>query len=85
MLKREFEGNVNELAKVAELKKVEQKATTIKEFRRKISVVIRRKLIKVEKSSSIEQWYKHATNLNKHQRESRKKKKKLREKKKSKS
>ena len=46
--------------------------------------VIRRKLIEVERPpTSIEQWYKYATNLNKHWRKS--KKKKLRGRKKSRS
>jgi len=39
--------------------------------------MIRRKLIKIEKpSTSIEQWYKHATNLDRHWWKSQKKKQK---------
>jgi len=43
----------------------------IEEFKREMNVMIRRKLIEAERpSTSIEQWYKHATNLDKHWRES---------------
>jgi len=46
--------------------------------------VIRRKLIEVEKPLiSIEQWYEHATNLDKHWRESKRKEKRLKERKES--
>ena len=44
--------------------------------------MIRRKLIEAERlPTSIEQWYKHATNLDRHWRESRREEKQLREKK----
>ncbi len=40
---------------------------------------IRRKLIEVEKLlTSIDQWYKHATNLDRHWRESRREEKRIR-------
>jgi len=56
----------------------------VEKFKRKMNKVIRRKLIEVERPpTSIEQWYKYATNLNKHWRKS--KKKKLRGRKKSRS
>jgi len=46
--------------------------------------VIIRRLIEVERPlTSIEQWYKYATNLNRHWRESRREEKRLRERKKS--
>ena len=46
-----------------------------------MSGAIRRKLIEAEKPlTSIEQWYKYATNLDRHWRESRKEKERLRRK-----
>jgi len=46
----------------------------VEEFKRGISGVIRRKLMEAERPpSSIEQWYKHATNLDRHWRESKRK------------
>ena len=43
----------------------------VKKFKRRISEVIRRKLMKVERPpTSIDQWYKHAINLDRHWRES---------------
>jgi len=56
----------------------------VKEFKREMNRVIKRKLIKAEKSStSIEQWYKHTTNINRHWRESQREKERLRERKKN--
>ena len=41
--------------------------------------MVRRKLMKAERlPTSIEQWYEHATNLDRHWRESRREKKRLR-------
>ena len=46
----------------------------VEEFKRGMNGVIRRKLMEVERPpTSIEQWYKHATNLDRNWRESRKK------------
>jgi len=51
----------------------------IEEFKRRMNEIIRRKLIKTERPpTSIEQWYKCATNLDKHWRKSRRKEKRLR-------
>ena len=56
-----------------------KRKTLMEEFKREIDRVIRRKLIKVERpSTSIKQWYKCATNLNRHWRESRGENKRLR-------
>ena len=39
----------------------------VKEFKKRINSIIRRKLIEAERSpTSIKQWYKHATNLDQH-------------------
>ena len=52
----------------------------IEEFKRGINGIIRRKLIEAERPlTSIEQWYKCATNLDRHWRESKRKKEKLKE------
>lgn len=59
-----------------------EKWPLIEEFKRGINKVIRRKLIKVERSPrSIDQQYKYTTNLDKHWRESQREKERLREKK----
>ena len=43
----------------------------MKEFKREMNGIIRRKLMEAERpSTSIEQWYKYATNLDCHWRES---------------
>ena len=43
----------------------------IEEFKSRISGIIRRKLMEAERPlTSIEQWYEHATNLDRHWRES---------------
>jgi len=43
----------------------------VKEFKRGINRVMRRKLIEAERPPTrIEQWYEHATNLDRHWRES---------------
>ena len=50
----------------------------IEEFKRKMNGIIRRKLIEAERPlTSIKQWYKHTTNLDRHWRESRKEKERL--------
>jgi len=51
----------------------------VKDFKRGISGAIRRKLMKAEKPpTSIEQWYEHAINLDRHWRKSKRKKKRMR-------
>ena len=51
----------------------------IEEFKKGMNGMIQRKLMETERPlSSIEQWYKHATNLDRHWRKSRKKEKRLR-------
>ena len=51
----------------------------VEEFKKEINGVIRRKLMEAERPpTSIEQWYKCAINLDRHQRESRKKEDRLR-------
>ena len=51
----------------------------VEEFKRGMSGVIRRKLMKVEKSlTNIEQWYECAINLDKHWRESKREEERLR-------
>ena len=52
----------------------------IKEFKRKMNGMIRRKLMEAENPpTSIEQWYKYAINLDRHWRESRREEDRLRE------
>ena len=52
----------------------------VEKFKRGMSRAIRRKLIEIERPpTSIEQWYKYATNLDRHWRESKKKEERLRE------
>jgi len=52
----------------------------VEEFKRGMSGVIRRKLMETEKPpTSIEQWYKWATNLDRHWRESKKEEERMRE------
>ena len=49
-----------------------ERRALVEEFKKKINEVIKRKLIEAERpSTNIEQWYKCATNLDKHWRESR--------------
>ena len=51
----------------------------IKEFKRGMNGMIRRKLMEAKRPpTSIEQWYKYATNLNRHWRESRREENRLR-------
>jgi len=51
----------------------------VKEFKRGMNRVIRRKLIEVERSpTSIEQWFKRAANLDRHWKESRREEDRLR-------
>jgi len=52
----------------------------IEEFKREMNGIIRRKLIEAERPpTSIEQWYKCATNLDRHWRESKREEERLRE------
>ena len=56
----------------------------IEEFKRGISEAIRRKLIEAERPlTNIEQWYKCATNLDRHWRESKREEERLRGRKKT--
>jgi len=51
----------------------------IEEFKREMNGTIWRKLMEAERPlTNIEQWYKHATNLDKYWRESKRKEKRLR-------
>jgi len=51
----------------------------IEEFKREMNGMIRRKLMKAERPpTSIEQWYKHTTNLDRHWRESRREEERIR-------
>jgi len=50
----------------------------VEEFKRRMNKMIRRKLIEAERPpTSIEQWYEHATNLDRHWRESRREEERL--------
>ena len=61
-----IEEFVQEFKRAARRSSYEQRVL-VEEFKRGINGVIRRKLMKVEKPpTSIEQWYKHATNLDRH-------------------
>ena len=56
-----------------------EKRPLIEEFKREMNGIIQRKLMEAERPlSSIEQWYKHATNLDRYWKESRKEEEKLR-------
>ena len=56
----------------------------MEEFKRGINGVIKRKLIKEERSpTNIEQWYQYATNIYRYWRKSQREEKKLKSKKKS--
>jgi len=51
----------------------------MEEFKREMNRAIRRKLMEAERPpTSIEQWYEHATNLDRHWRESKRKEERLR-------
>ena len=92
-IRKEFEEEEEELVKVAELRILEQRGSTmeefiqefrrvargskyegrplVEEFKRRMSEVIRRKLIEAEMPpTSIKQWYECATKLDRHWRES---------------
>ena len=52
----------------------------VQEFKRGMNGMVRRKLIKAERPlTSIEQWYKYTTNLDRHWRESRREEERLKE------
>ena len=85
ILKKEFGGGEEEAVKAAELRRVEQGGKTmeeyVQEFKRGIHGGIRRKLIEAEiLPTSIEQWYRRATALDRNWRESRREKERLRKK-----
>jgi len=73
---------VQEFQRVARESEYEERAL-VEEFKRKMNRMVRRKLMKTERpSTSIEQWYKCATNLNRYWRKSREEER-LRQRKKS--
>ena len=101
-LKKKFGEGYEEVVKIAELRRLEQRGRTmekfvqefrrvargsgykkrplVEEFKKGMSGAIRRKLIKAEKpSTSIEQWYKCATNLDQYWRESKREEERIRE------
>ena len=103
-LRKEFGGGEEELAKVAELRKLEQGGKTmeefvqefkraargsgyegrllVEEFKRGMNGGIRRKLMEAENPpTSIEQWYRRATALDRNWRKSRREEERLRDKK----
>jgi len=88
-LKKEFEGGDEELVKVAELRRLEQRGRTMEEFvqesqraargsryegrtlvgesKRGMNGAAERKLMEAERPpTSMDQWYEHATNLDRH-------------------
>jgi len=76
--RRTMEEFVQEFRRTARGSKYEERLL-IEEFKRRMNGIIRRKLIKAERPpTSIEQWYKYTTNLDKHWRESRREEKRLR-------
>ena len=75
---RTIEEYVQELRRVARRSGYEGRPL-IEEFKREMNRMIRRKLMEAERPpTSIEQWYEHATNLNRHWRESKRKEERLR-------
>ena len=55
----------------------------VEEFKREMNEMIQRKLIKAERSpTSIEQWYEHTTNLDRHWRKSKREEERVKERKK---
>ena len=76
-----MEEFIQEFQRAARSSKYKRKVL-VKKFKMEINRVIRKKLIEIEKPpKSIEQWYEHATNLDRYQRESKKEEERLREKK----
>jgi len=76
---RTMEEFVQEFRRAARESRYEERPL-IKEFKRGINKIIRRKLIEMEKPpTSIEQWYECATNLDRHWRESKKEEERLKE------
>ena len=74
---RTMEEFVQEFRRVARGSGYERRPL-VEEFKRGMNRVIRRKLMETERpSTSIKQWYKCATNLDRHWRESRREEKKL--------
>ena len=72
-----IEEFVQEFQKAARDSEYEGKLL-IEDFKRGMSGVIRRKLMKAERPlTSIEQWYKHAINLDRHWKESRRENERL--------
>ena len=77
--RRTMEKFVQEFRRTARGSRYEERLL-IEEFKRRMNGIIKRKLIKAERPpTSIEQWYKYTTNLDKHWRESRREEKRLRE------
>ena len=89
-LKKEFGGGEEESVKVAELRKLEQGGRTmeefvqefkVEEFKRGMNGGIKRKLMEAENPpTSIEQWYRRATALDRNWRESKREEERLWEK-----
>ena len=76
---RTIEEFVQEFRRVARRSRYKGRLL-IKEFKRKMNGMIRRKLMEAENPpTSIEQWYKYAINLDRHWRESRREEDRLRE------
>ena len=76
---RTMEEFVQEFRRVARRSRYKGRLL-IKEFKRKMNGMIRRKLMEAENPpTSIEQWYKYAINLDRHWRESRREEDRLRE------
>ena len=74
---RTIEEFIQEFRRVARESGYEERPL-IEEFKRGMNGIIRRKLMKAKRPPiSMEQWYKHATNLDRHWRESRREEERL--------
>ena len=74
-----IEEFVQEFKRVARESRYEGRLL-VEEFKRGMNAVIKRKLMEAEQpSTSIEQWYEQATNLDRHWRKSRREEKRLKE------
>ena len=76
--RRTMEEFIQEFRRVARGSRYKERPL-IKEFKRSMNGMIRRKLMEAKRPpTSIEQWYKYATNLNRHWRESRREENRVR-------
>ena len=76
---RTMEEFVQEFRRVVRRSRYEGRPL-VKKFKRGINETIRRKLMEAERpSTSIEQWYEHATNLDKHWEKSKREEERMRE------